>query len=214
MQIAGRAIPVWPALVLAGFSLFPAGLTLLHLNPCWRAKPGSEEGAVDNLAYIWSGLSHLVAGLGLAFCIGGIATAGVLFLSKRFTSKRLFCGGAVLASCEVIAWLALGGMSVEHWATFRWDSESGVTAFQVTDSQQKSHSPLWLELVRWQVEPDLNGYMGSGGNLASADGGASIKVVRIVPIAMPIALGSDGEVLRNTKRKHPPPGARRTPAIE
>ena len=61
------------------------------------------------------------------------------------------------------------------------------------------HVPI--SLVRWQIEPDLNGYLRGGQNLQRTDGDSEVTVLKLVPIAVPTALGSDGETLRNTQFK-------------
>ncbi len=58
---------------------------------------------------------------------------------------------------------------------------------------------LWQTIVRWQLEPELDGYLGSGQNPQSTDCDSSVTALKVVPIAVPTALGSDGETLRKTQ---------------
>ncbi|MFZ1917715.1 MAG: hypothetical protein WAU58_09095 [Terriglobales bacterium] len=198
----GRLIRAWMFVAATGALLFAAGLTILHLNPYWRIEPNSA--VIDHRAGQWMAVGHMVAALGLLCLVGSPAIAVVLLLARRFKRKWLYWSAAVaLPTCMVVLWLAGSGTSADYNAVFHWDSAAGVTAFRVTMSPPAFDNPLWQRIMRWQVEPDLDGYLSGAGWLQRTDGDVVVTVVRFVPIAFPTALGSDGEVLHNTQTKRP-----------
>lgn len=110
--------------------------------------------------------------------------------------------------CVLALWLSLTGISARYIARFHWESKGGVTEFTVAVEQnaisgtrQEAANLLWQTIVRWQIEPDLDGYLGTGQKLLRTDGDTTVTVVKVVPIAVPAALGSDGETLRSTEFK-------------
>lgn len=197
-----QRVPKWLAAIAGGIILFGFGLAILHLNPYWRAEP-NLPGVVDHHVYLWNGVGHFVSAAGLLCLSATVAYRLVLALSRRFTITWLYWTTVAFVLCCVAAWLATNGVSANYNASFHWDSREGVTAFKVVLPPQKQPNPIWQEIVRWQIEAELNGYFRGGRTLERTDGEVLVTVVRIIPIAIPTALGSDGEVLHNTERKHP-----------
>lgn len=203
IQVRGGYIPTWLFVIATGALLFAAGLTILHLNPYWRIEPNSG-GLIDRRVGPWMGIGHVVAALGLLCAVGSPAIAMILLLARRFKRKSLYwTAAAALPTCIVVLWLAAPGASAQYNAVFHWDSAAGVTVFRITMPPPVLDNALWQRIVRWQVEPDLDGYLSGVGWLERTDGDVTVTVVRFVPIAIPTALGSDGEVLRNTQTKRP-----------
>jgi hypothetical protein len=191
----------------AGLILFAIGVILLHLNPYWRNDPDLPM-VIDKRVHLWSGVGHLVCAVGIVGGLGGAAFILLSAVAPRHRARWSYWAFVVLCGSAFSAWLAVCGTYVQYNATFHWDSVHGITSFGV-DMEEGRHfweswrdtspNPLWQAMVRWQVEPDLDGYLRIGKRLRRTDGDISINVVRIIPIAVPTALGSDGEILHNVE---------------
>jgi hypothetical protein len=191
----------WLAAIGGGIMLFAFGLAILHFNPYWRSEP-DLPGVIDHRVYPWNGTGHFVSALGLLSIFATAAYTVTLALSRQFITKWLYWSAVALVICCVTAWLAMNGV-LHYNASFHWDSSAGVTAFKVVLPPEEWPNPLWQQIVRWQIEPELNGYLGGGRTLERTDGEVEVTVLKIIPIATPTALGSDGEVLHNVERRKP-----------
>jgi ankyrin repeat protein len=80
-----------------------------------------------------------------------------------------------------------------HIASFEWDSVHGFKAFRLEDSGlgNRVGGRLWRYVVALQIKPGLDYYLRHEGT-QRAKGTALVKVVRIIPIALPGGWGSDG----------------------
>lgn len=196
-----QRVPKWLVVIAGGIVLFISGVGILHLNPFWRSEP-EMSGVIDHHVYLWNALGHLVSALGLLCVVATAAYKVTLLLSHQFTTKWLYWAAIAFICVGLTAWLVVNG--VGHYnATFHWESSKGVTWFRVVLPPHEWPNPVWEQIVRWQIEPELDGYLTGGGNLNRTDGEVEVTVMRIVPIAIPTALGSDGEVLRNMERINP-----------
>lgn len=184
----------WLVQLVLGAVLFALGLTILRWNPYWRLEPNTS-GFIDHHVYRWNGIGHLVAALGLSWIIA----SAVYVLLRQLFRPRLAVALILIASTE---WLTLTGVSEQYVASFHWDERAGITNFRVTSHGQGRLNPLWWEIIRWQIEPELDGYMRGGNTLERADGEVDVTVVNIVPIATTAILG-DGYALRNVERRRP-----------
>jgi hypothetical protein len=211
MRLGGRAIPNSVVVLAAGVAVFAVGVAVLHLNPYWHLEPHST-GAIDHRALLCSEIGHLITGVGLLCGTGGATVAMVLLLGSLLRPKKLYWSIVILATCLTLAWLLTSGLSAYYRASFHWGSAAGATVLSLTTSDRDFPNPLWRTIVRWQIEPDLNGYCSLGGTLDSTDGAVTITVVRIVPIVTAVDLGADGESLRNIRRKHPQPDTTNPPS--
>ena len=196
-----QRVPKWLAAIGGGIILFAFGLAILHLNLYWRPELGLP-GVIDHRVHLWNAIGHFVSALGLLLIFATAASTATLALSRRFATKWLYWTAVVFVICCVTAWLATNGV-LHYNASFHWDSSAGVTAFKVVLPPQEWPNPLWQEIVRWQIEPELNGCLSGGSTLEHADGEVAVTVLKIIPIATPTALGSDGEVLHNVERRKP-----------
>jgi hypothetical protein len=170
----------WLVVSLAGLLLFETGLLILHWNPYWRAEPGYST-VLDHRANVWSGIAHLVSAIGLLFVFGSV----VYLLSRVFSAKWLYWTGVVAA---IGLWCGTLGVAHMYDAHYGWNAKTGITEFAISDPSlsQQPENALWQRVVRWQVESDLNGWLRAGASpLRRTHGWISIKVVRIVPIALP-----------------------------
>jgi hypothetical protein len=196
-------VPKWLVAIAGGMILFASGLATLYLNPYWRSEL-SQPGVIDHRVHLWNGIGHFLSALGLLCIIVAVACTFMLVLAHQFTGEWLYWVVMPFAICCVTAWLVMHG-AVDYTASFHWDSSGGVTAFKVVLPPQEWPNPLWEEIVRWQIEPELSGYLrgGGGSNLERTDGEVAVTVLKTIPIAIPTALGSDGEVLHNVERRKP-----------
>lgn len=194
-----RRLPKGLVAIVFGVFVYAAGVLILYLNPYWHFASNTDF-VIDRRAYWWSGIGHLVSGAGLLCIVAGALVALCVVLGHGITSRWLYCSVLGLSVSILAGWLVMSGLSEEYDASFHWESGIGVTAFTVIRPHNRAN-PLWQRIVRSQIEPDLNGYLRIGGTLERTDGDVSVTVTRIVPIATPTALGSDGEALRNVKRK-------------
>jgi len=196
-----QRVPKWLAAIAGGIVLFVSGVAILHLNPFWRSEP-DLPGVIDHHVHLWNALGHFVSALGILCIFATAAYTVTLALSRQFTTKWLYWGAVALVVFSVTAWFATNG--VRHYnASFHWDSRAGVTAFKVVVPPQEWPNPVWQKIVRWQIEPELNGYLSGGHMLERTDGEVDVMVLKVIPIAVPTALGSDGDVLHNMERRKP-----------
>jgi hypothetical protein len=163
---------------------FALGLTILHLNPYWRSEP-EEPGTLHHKVYAWNAFGHLLCALGMSSLLTEIAS----WLSRAFKAKWLYWSGI---ACCMTLWIAKGGFAEDYQAQFAWDKSTGLIEFRVQPQHGQTENALWQTIVRLQVQHELNGYLGAS-DLWRAEGKTSVTVLRIVPIAVPTALGSGGE---------------------
>jgi hypothetical protein len=170
--------------LIAGTICFAVGLSVLHLNPYWRPEPG-EPGTLHHRVYAWNALGHLLCALGM-LCFFAVI---VFWSSRAFRTKWLY---RTVIGCAIGLWIAKAGFSVEYGAKFAWSNTDGITEFKVQNKRAENVNFVWQEIVRLQIQDELNGYLGTS-DLSKAEGHISVTVLRIVPIAVPTALGSGGQ---------------------
>lgn len=174
-----------PIAVLSGVACFASGLLILRFNPYWKLEPG-DTGALHHRVYAWNGVGHLLCAIGLI----SLAAIVLFCLSRAFRTKWPYW---VSVGCGMVLFTAtLGSFADEYQAKFVWDREAGLTKFRVQDRDGGSQNDLWQSFVRWQVQDELNGYLKTS-DLLQADGSVSVTVLRIIPVAVPTALGSGGQ---------------------
>jgi hypothetical protein len=182
-----------------GALLFVGGIALLYLNPFWHFDDG---GFLDWRLHWWNAAAGILAGTGLLTealaLIGSIA-----ILASRLSKYRswpYFVAAALL--CFVVAWAASDGFVSSLDAHFEWNAAEGFSAFRLQTEQATTgaarllQNPLWQSIVEIQVQPLLRGYF-KVNDWLKMNGNISLKVVNVVPIAWPVALGSGGESLED-----------------
>jgi hypothetical protein len=173
--------------LIAAVALFAMGVIVLRLNPYWRSEPGAS-GILDHHVYVWNGVGHLLCASGLV-CL---PAALILLVYSVFKTELLFVGVAMgLAACFLVP-----SLKAQYLAKFSWSRDSGLTSFQI----QPRDNVIWRTVVLLQVKSELTGYLETS-ELTRADGAMDVSVVRVLPVAWPTALGSDGERFTNTEWK-------------
>ncbi|MGA2376710.1 MAG: ankyrin repeat domain-containing protein [Candidatus Sulfotelmatobacter sp.] len=183
----------------AGAVLFVAGLVALYLNPFWHFDEG---GFLDWRLRWWNiGGGALIAA---GFLIEAIALVGLAAaVVSRFSGHRLwpYAVAALLVICTVV-WISPAGFIRDLDAHFEWNLADGFSVFrlQVWDDAAATWRPVgsqaWQSTIGIQIQPLLRGYFRLN-DFQKMNGDIGIKVVRIIPIAWPIELGSGGETLED-----------------
>ncbi len=169
---------------VAGLITFGAGLLVLRFNPFWRSEPGFP-GYLDHHVYAWSGIGHLICALGL-FCTFG---ALIYLVSRAFSTQWPYW---ITVALGIVAITPTTGLSKTYSMRWDWDANRGVTQLRVVDAEEGPANRVWQSVVRWQVEPELKGWLGSSENkLRQTHGYLVIRVVRFVPVAGPTTLDCD-----------------------
>jgi len=103
--------------------------------------------------------------------------------------------------CTVV-WISPAGFIRDLDAHFEWNLADGFSVFrlQVWDDAAATWRPVgsqaWQSTIGIQIQPLLRGYFRLN-DFQKMNGDIGIKVVRIIPIAWPIELGSGGETLED-----------------
>lgn len=183
----------------AGIGLFMVGLVLLYSNPFWRFDEG---GFLDWRVHWWNVAGEILVAAGLL--VEALALVGsVAVIVSRCVDRRVwpYVVAALLVCCAVV-WIIPGGLTRDLDAHFEWDSGAGFSAFRLqapdegAGAWQPEGNPVWRSLVEIQIQPLLRGYF-KVNDWQKMNGHIGVKVVRVVPVAWPIALGSGGEGLED-----------------
>jgi hypothetical protein len=183
----------------AGALLLIAGLVVLYLNPYWHFDEG---GFLDWRLRWWNvaGEGVIAAGF-LIEALALVALAAVLV--SRIAARRAwpYVIAALLVACTVV-WISPAGFTRDLDAHFEWSLADGFSAFrvQVFDEAAGAWRPVgtqaWQSTIGIQIQPLLRGYFKLN-DFQKMNGDIGVKVVRIIPIAWPVELGSGGETLED-----------------
>jgi uncharacterized membrane protein YphA (DoxX/SURF4 family) len=183
----------------AGALLFIAGLALLYFNPFWHFDDG---GFLDRRVHWWNAAGQILIAVGLfTEVLALVATVAVVV--SRFSGQRSwpYAVAFLLVLCAVV-WISPGGFIRDLDAHFEWNSADGFNVFRLQrwDEAGRTWRPsggeLWQSTVGIQIQPLLRGYFALN-DWQKMNGDVGIKVVKIVPVAWPIELGSGGETLED-----------------
>ncbi|MFZ0954679.1 MAG: ankyrin repeat domain-containing protein [Candidatus Sulfotelmatobacter sp.] len=183
----------------AGAVLFVAGLVTLYLNPFWHFDEG---GFLDWRLRWWNIAGEALIATG--FLIEALALVGLAaVVVSRFAGRRAwpYVVAALLVACTVV-WISPAGFTRDMDAHFEWNLADGFNVFrpQVWDEASAAWrsvgSQAWQSTIGIQIQPLLRGYFKLN-DFQKMNGDIGIKVVRIIPIAWPIELGSGGETLED-----------------
>jgi hypothetical protein len=183
----------------AGAILFVAGLLLLYFNPYWHFDDG---GFLDWRVYWWNGTAEIFTATGLVIEVLALLGSAAVLVS-RMANRRLwpYAVAGLLVFCAA-GWIAFSGLARTVSAHFEWDAADGFSVFRVEPSDGPAadsgltSNPLWKSVVEIQVQPLLRGYFKLN-DWQKMNGEIGVKVVDVIPIAWPIALGSGGETLED-----------------
>jgi len=183
----------------AGAVLFLAGLAVLYFNPFWHFDEG---GFLDRRAHWWNTAGEILAAVGLL--TEALSLVGsVALLVSRFSGRRSwpYVVAALLVLAAVV-WVAPAGFTRNLDVHFEWNSADGFDVFRLQERDESganwraAGSPIWQSIVETQVQPLLKNYFKLN-DWQKMNGDVPIKVVRIIPIAWPLDLGSGGETLED-----------------
>jgi hypothetical protein len=180
-----------------GAVLFVAGLLVLYFNPFWHFDAG---GFLDWRVHWCEAAGEILIASGLL--IEALALLGsVAVLVSRCVHQRLWpYGAAAVLLCCAVASLSLSGFTRELDAHFEWDAADGFSVFRLQGLDEGNRmwqwavNPVWQSIVEIQIQPSLRGFFRVN-DWRKMNGDIGVKVVRILPIAWPIALGNGGETL-------------------
>lgn len=183
-----------------GSALLALGLLLLYVNPFWRLD---EAGYLDRRVHWWNFTGQAVAALGLSLLVVALTALLAALVSHCLRGRPSWPYLlAALAICGLVTWVGLDGFTRDLQAVFEWNAADGFKVFQLRRSEANVGPPLpaasllWRTIIGLQVEPQLRGYFRVI-DWQRANGHIGVSVVRIVPIAWPIGLGSEGETLED-----------------
>jgi len=179
--------------------LFIVGLMALYLNPYWHFVEG---GFLDWRLHWWNTAGEALIAAG--FLIEALAVVGLAAaLASRIAGRRAwpYLVAVLLVVCTLV-WITPTGFTRNLDAHFEWNLADGFNVFrlQVWDDAAGIWRPVgrqaWQSTVGIQIQPLLQGYFKLN-DWQKMNGDIGIKVVRIIPIAWPIDLGSGGETLED-----------------
>ena len=183
-----------------GALFFAAGLLALFLNPFWHFD---QAGFLDWRVHWWNGTGEILAAVGLL-----IAALALVWLTAALVSRLAqrkpwpYIAAAGLVFCVVVWVGTAAGFIADLTAHFEWNAADGFTVFrlQVPDDaagmMPNPENPLFKSIVEIQIQPLLRGYFRLN-DWQKMNGEVGVKVLRIVPAAWPVALGSGGETLED-----------------
>ena len=183
----------------AGALLFVAGLVVLYLNPYWHFDEG---GFLDWRLRWWNIAGETLIAAG--FLIEALALVGLAaVVVSRIAGRRAwpYIAAALLGGCTVV-WISPAGFTRDLDAHFEWNLADGFNVFRLQTWDEAAAvwhsigSQVWQSTIGVQIQPVLRGYFKLN-DFQKMNGDIGIKVVRIVPIAWPIELGSGGETLED-----------------
>lgn len=183
----------------AGALLFLAGLAVLYLNPFWHFD---ETGFLDHRVHWWNAAGEILIGTGLLTEVLALV-AGAALLVSGFSGRRAspYLVAALIVCCAVL-WISYSGFTRDVAANFEWNAADGFTAFSLQSMEEDGAAgpiaggALWQSTVEAQIQPMLRSYFKLN-DWQKMNGEIGIRVVRILPIAWPIDLGSSGETLKD-----------------
>jgi len=183
----------------AGAVLFLAGLAALYLNPFWHFD---ESGFLDHRVFWWNAAGEILTATGLLTealaLVGGVA----VLLSRWFGQRSWPYSLAALLVLSAVVWAGLAGFTRTMRAHFEWNSADNFSVFRLQAwneagaTWREEKSPIWQSIVETQVQPLLKNYFKLN-EWQKMNGDVPIKLVRIIPIAWPVDLGSGGETLED-----------------
>jgi hypothetical protein len=185
-----------------GAALFLVGLALLYFNPFWHFD---ERGFLDWRVHWWNAAGEIFTGAGLfTEALALLGSAAVLV--SRYTGRRSWPYFVAIALfLGAVLWVLPTGVTRSVNAHFEWNAADGFSTFEVRegdgDEAGTTSSLAGIDLIRQsiveaQIQPILKNYFKLNDWL-KMNGEVPLKVVRFIPVAWPVDLGSGGETLED-----------------
>lgn len=183
-----------------GAVMFALGLTLLYLNPFWHFD---ESGLLDARLHWWNGTCLVLVAVGYVVVAVSLIGFVALIVTRLAGGRKWPYIVAVLFLLGIAGSAAVSGFVKDVNAHFEWNSAEGLTtfSFQKWDDaagvwRPADSSNFQRKMVELQIQPLLRGYFKLN-DWQRMNGDIRIRVATIVPVAWPVALGSDGETLED-----------------
>jgi hypothetical protein len=183
----------------AGAVLFVAGLALLYFNPFWHFDAG---GFLDWRVQWWNAAGEILTAGGLLIEAVELVWSAAAIASLTFHKRSWPYGVAALLLGCVAVWIGMAGFTTDLDAHFEWDAADGFSVFRVQGLDRDkglwrwAENPVWKSIAEIQIQPLLRSYFKLN-DWQKMNGDITIKAVRMLPIAWPVALGSGGESLED-----------------
>lgn len=182
-----------------GALLFLAGLALLYFNPFWHFDDG---GFVDRRVHWWNAAGEILTAAGLLTEVLALVGSAAILASRSFGRRLWPYPVAAALVLGAVVWVGGTGFARNLDAHFEWTSAEGFSVFRLQAwdeagaTWRPAGNPVWQSIVETQIQPLLRGYFKLN-DWQKMNGNIPIRVVRIVPIAWPVDLGSGGETLQD-----------------
>jgi Ankyrin repeats (3 copies) len=184
----------------AGAVLFLVGLGALYFNPFWHFDAG---GFLDWRVQWWNAGGEILAGAGLVLeALALLGSAAVLV--SRYSGKRswpYFVPLAILLGA--VLWILPTGLMRSVNAHFEWNAADGFTSFRLEEGDKEGPTSslhgvglVQQSIIEAQIQPLLKNYFKLN-DWQKMNGEVPLKVLRIIPIAWPVELGSGGETFED-----------------
>jgi Ankyrin repeats (3 copies) len=182
-----------------GVLLFLGGLLLLYLNPFWHFDEG---GFLDWRVHWWNAAGEILAAAGLVIEVLALIGSAAMLVSRLAKRNSWPYFVAVFMVLATVVWIGTEGFITNLNAHFEWNAADGLTVFRLQAADGVSEIPpdpqnaLWKSLIQVQIQPMLRGYFRVN-DWQKMNGDIGLKVVRAIPVAWPVGLGSGGETLQD-----------------
>ena len=182
-----------------GVILFIAGLVVLYFNPFWHFDAG---GFLDWRVPWWNAAGELLIAGGLLIEALALVGAAAVIVSRYSSQRSWPYAVAALLVCCIVLGVSFVGFTHDLDARFEWNAADGFSVFRLqafeanTGVWRGEENPIWQSIVEIQIQPLLRNYFKLN-DWQKMNGNVGIRVVRILPIAWPVGLGSGGETLED-----------------
>jgi hypothetical protein len=180
--------------------IFLVGLGALYFNPFWHFDAG---GFLDWRVHWWNAGGEILTGAGLVLeALALLGSAAVL--ASRYSGRRPWPYFVALAILLVaVLWVLPAGLMRSVNAHFEWNAADGFSSFGLREGDKDGPTAslygvglIQQSIIEAQVQPLLKNYFKLN-DWQKMNGEVPLKVLRIIPIAWPVELGSGGETFED-----------------
>ncbi len=182
-----------------GALLFVIGLAALYLNPFWHFDQG---GFLDWRVHWWNAMGETLVGAGLVVEVLALVFLVAVLVSRLAHHKPWPYMAAAVLVVGVVAWVGTESLLGSLNAHFEWNAADGFTVFRLqplgapSETLSDPQNALWKSIVEIQIQPLLRGYFRLN-DWQKMNGDIAVRVMRIIPVAWPIALGSGADTFQD-----------------